>query len=75
MYKSHEVLIGVYFNNRLWNIIKKGLFSWWNDGGSVNDRKERNDYIKKTKHNIRINKILFSNECKKLIITGYMKRW
>jgi hypothetical protein len=43
----------------------KRLFSW-NDGGSVNDRKDRNGYIKKTKHNIRINTTLFSNECKKI---------
>jgi hypothetical protein len=44
----------------------KRLFSWWNDGGSVNDRKEINGYIKKTKHNIRTNTILFSNECTKM---------
>jgi len=43
----------------------KRLFSW-NDVGSVNDRKDRNAYIKKTKHNNSINTTLFSDERKKI---------
>jgi len=42
------------------------LFSWWNDGGSVNYRKERKVCIRKTIQNTRIHTILLSNERKKI---------